>query len=65
MIHRWLTLWALRRAYRVLFLDTGGRPLRQRLAREAKRVVVAAAVIVALLLALIVAVIVVLVQSLV
>ena len=63
MIHRWLTLWALRRAYRVLFLDTG-RPLRHRLAREARRVVVAAGVIVLALLALVAAVIVVLVQSL-
>ena len=44
MIHRFLGLWVLRRALRLLTADDP-RPLRARLTREAKRILVAAAVV--------------------
>jgi len=50
VIHRLLGMWVLRRAYRLLTADDP-RPLRQRLTREAKRLLVAAAIVTALLLA--------------
>jgi hypothetical protein len=46
VIHRFLGLWVLRRAFRLLTADDP-RPLRARLTREAKRILVAAAVLLA------------------
>jgi hypothetical protein len=48
VIHRLIGLWVLRRAFRLLTADDS-RPLRQRLTREAKRILVGAAITVALL----------------
>jgi hypothetical protein len=48
VIHRLIGLWVLRRAFRLLTADDP-RPLRQRLTREAKRILVGAAITVALL----------------
>jgi hypothetical protein len=48
VIHRLIGLWVLRRAFRLLTADDP-RPLRQRLTREAKRILVGAAIIMALL----------------
>jgi flagellar biosynthesis/type III secretory pathway M-ring protein FliF/YscJ len=55
VLHRFLGFWLLRRAFRLVTADDP-RPLRERLTREAKRVLVAAAL-------LVVAVVVVLVVS--
>lgn len=54
MIHRWLGFLVLRRAYRLLVADDP-RPLRERLTREAKRILIAAAVTGIVLLALVAA----------
>ena len=48
MIHRFLGLWVLRRAIRLLTADDG-RPLQARLTHEAKRILVGAAITLALL----------------
>lgn len=48
MIHRFLGLWVLRRAIR-LFTADDPRPLRERLTREAKRILVGAAITLALI----------------
>jgi hypothetical protein len=48
MIHRFLGFWVLRRAIRILTADDP-RPLRERLTREAKRILVGAAITAALL----------------
>ena len=48
MIYRFLGMWVLRRAYRFLTADDG-RPLRARLTREARRILVGAAITLALL----------------
>ena len=48
MIHRLIGMWVLRRAFRLLTADDP-RPLRARLTREAKRILVGAAITVALL----------------
>ena len=50
MIHRFLGFWVLRRAFRLLTADDP-RPVRARLTREAKRILVAAAVVVAVIVA--------------
>jgi hypothetical protein len=50
VIHRFLGLWVLRRALRLLTADDP-RPLRARLTREAKRILVAAAVVLAVIVA--------------
>jgi hypothetical protein len=50
VIHRFLGLWVLRRALRLLTADDP-RPLRTRLTREAKRILVAAAVLLAVIVA--------------
>ena len=50
MIHRLLGLWVLRRAFRLLTADDP-RPLRARLTREAKRILVAAALVLAVIVA--------------
>jgi hypothetical protein len=60
MIQRWLGLLLLRRAYTLLVADDP-RPLRARLTREAKRIVLAALVIAALIVAVCVAAVVALV----
>ena len=49
MIHRFIGIWLIRRAFRLLTVDDG-RPLRQRLTGEAKRILVGAAVTIALLI---------------
>jgi hypothetical protein len=43
VIHRLIGFWVLRRALRILTADDG-RPLQQRLTREAKRILVGAAI---------------------
>ena len=48
MLYRFLGLWVIRRAVRLLTAEDP-RPLRQRLTREAKRILVGAAITVALL----------------
>jgi hypothetical protein len=62
VIHRFIGFWALRRAIRILTADDP-RPLKARLTREAKRILVGAAITLALvvvgailLLALVIAV---------
>ena len=50
MLYRLFGMWAIRRAIRILTADDAG-PLRRRLTREAKRVLVAAAITAAVLLA--------------
>jgi hypothetical protein len=62
VIHRFLGLWVLRRAIRLLRADDP-RPLRARLTREAKRVLVAAAVLVAVIVAAVVVLIVLLIAA--
>ena len=56
MIHRFLGFWVLRRAVRLLTADDP-RPLRQRLTREAKRILIGAAITVAVLLVAVIALI--------
>jgi hypothetical protein len=48
VIYQFVGMWALRRAFRLLTADDG-RPLRERLTREGKRVLVGAAITLALL----------------
>ncbi len=48
MVYRFLGMWVLRRAYRLLTADDG-RPLRARLTREARRILVGAAITLVLL----------------
>ena len=48
MFHRLIGLWVLRRAWRLLTADDP-RPIKERLTREAKRILVGAAITVALL----------------
>ena len=48
MIHRLLGMWVLKRAFRLLTADDP-RPLRARLTREAKRILIGAAITLALL----------------
>jgi hypothetical protein len=48
VIHRLIGFWVLRRALRIFTADDS-RPLRERLTREAKRILVGAAITVALL----------------
>jgi hypothetical protein len=48
MIYRFLGIWVLRRAYRLLTADDG-RPLRARLTREARRILLGAVITLALL----------------
>ena len=48
MFHRLIGLWVLRRAWRLLTADDP-RPIKERLTREAKRILVGAAITLALL----------------
>jgi hypothetical protein len=48
VLHRFIGLWLIRRAFLLLTADDP-RPLRQRLTREAKRILVGAAITLALL----------------
>jgi hypothetical protein len=48
VIHRFIGFWVLRRAIRILTADDP-RPLKERLTREAKRILVGAAITFALL----------------
>jgi hypothetical protein len=48
MVYRLVGMWAIRRAIRFLRVDDP-RPLRERLTREAKRILIAAAITAALL----------------
>ena len=48
MLYRFIGMWAIRRAYRLLTAEDG-RPLKARLTREAKRILVGAAITLALL----------------
>jgi hypothetical protein len=48
VIYRFLGMWAIRRAYRLLTADDA-RPLKARLTREAKRILVGAAITLALI----------------
>ena len=48
MFHRLIGMWVLRRAFRLLTADDAG-PLRDRLTREARRILVGAAITLALL----------------
>jgi hypothetical protein len=48
VLYRFLGMWAIRRAYRLLTADDA-RPLKARLTREAKRILVGAAITLALL----------------
>ena len=54
MFYRWLGFLVLRRAYRLLTADDP-RPLPERLTREAKRVLIAAALIAALVVGIAIA----------
>jgi hypothetical protein len=49
VIHRFIGFWVLRRAFRLVSADDP-RPLRERLTREAKRILVGAAITAALLI---------------
>jgi hypothetical protein len=60
VLHRFLGLWLLRRAFRLLTADDP-RPLRARLTREAKRILVAAAVLLAVIIAAVILLIVLLI----
>jgi len=60
VIHRLIGVWVLRRAFR-LFTEDDPRPLRERLTREAKRILIGAAVTLALLFVAAIACIVVLI----
>ncbi len=62
MLHRFLGLWVLRRAFRLLTADDP-RPLHARLTREAKRILVAAAVMLAVIVAAVIVLIVVLIVA--
>ena len=48
MIHRFIGIWLIRRAFRLLTVDDG-RPLRARLTHEARRILVGAAITLALI----------------
>ena len=48
MFHGLIGMWVLRRAFRLLTVDDG-RPLRDRLTREARRILIGAAVTLVLL----------------
>jgi hypothetical protein len=48
VFHRLIGMWVLRRAFRLLTADDG-RPLRDRLTHEARRILVGAAITLALL----------------
>jgi hypothetical protein len=48
VFHRLIGMWVLRRAFRLLTVDDG-RPLRDRLTHEARRILVGAAITLALL----------------
>ena len=50
MIYRFLGIWVLRRAFRLLTADDGP-PLRDRLTREARRILIGAAITLAALVA--------------
>jgi hypothetical protein len=54
VLYRFLGVWAMRRAYRLLTADDP-RPLRERLTREAKRILVGAAITLALIVLAVVA----------
>ncbi|HEX7255623.1 MAG TPA: hypothetical protein VF236_06815 [Gaiellaceae bacterium] len=54
MVHRLIGFWVLRRAIRILTADDP-RPLRERLTREAKRILVGAAITLALLVVAVIA----------
>jgi hypothetical protein len=54
VIHRFVGLWVLRRAFRLLTADDP-RPLRQRLTREAKRILIGAGITAAVLLVALIA----------
>jgi hypothetical protein len=60
VLYRFLGLWAVRRAIRLLTADDP-RPLRERLTREAKRILVGAAITLALVVVAVVALIAVLI----
>ncbi|HET7856281.1 MAG TPA: hypothetical protein VFL41_07470 [Gaiellaceae bacterium] len=60
MLYRFLGLWAVRRAFRLLAADDP-RPLRERLTREAKRILVGAAITLALMIVGVIALIAVLI----
>jgi hypothetical protein len=62
VLHRFLGFWLLRRAFRLVTADDP-RPLRERLTREAKRVLVAAALLVVAVVFALVILVVVLVVS--
>jgi hypothetical protein len=63
VIHRLIGFWVLKRAIRILAADDP-RPLRERLTREAKRILVGAAITLALLVVGFVALVVILVALL-
>ena len=50
MFHRLIGMWVLRRAFRLLTADDGP-PLRDRLTREARRILIGAAITLAALVA--------------
>ena len=50
MLHRFIGLWLIRRAFRLLTAGDDPRPLRARLTREAKRILLGAAITVGLLI---------------
>jgi hypothetical protein len=54
VIHRFVGLWVLRRAFRLLTVDDP-RPLRERLTREAKRILIGAGITAAVLLVALIA----------
>ena len=62
MVYRLVGVWALRRAYRLLTADDP-RPLPQRLGREARRILLAAALTVGLLILGVIVLVVVLIAA--
>jgi hypothetical protein len=60
MIYRFLGMWVLRRAYRLLTADDAG-PLRARLTREARRILIGAAITLALIIVAVIVLIVLLI----
>ena len=63
MVYRFLGMWAVRRAYRLL-TAADGRPLRERLTREAKRILVGAAITLVLIVVAIIVLLAVLIAAL-
>jgi hypothetical protein len=63
VLHRLIGLWVLRRAFRLLTADDAG-PLRARLTREAKRILIGAAITLVLIVVAVIVLVAVLIAAL-